>query len=454
MKLELLEVYRDEENRRVSLELIIAATSEEKENGKVCVQAPRFAQPFSCTEICVKNLNPGERIKEVLRYECVCGGRFVFYAWEKGNELATLSRIVVSFKGAGVYSGNTHSHSTYSDGESTLEENRCAMMENGHSFIYATDHNTMAHYKELLQYAPIGVEENFLHIPGWEYTTKYGHSIPYRSSHTYDAEKIPERGNLAAWQEYVDAMNHEGALVFLAHPYEAPRFEFGENVLMNIRGIVGVEAWNGYNFHALDYQNRKNFEVWDKLNRKGGHHYVATACSDAHTRDGQSSPFIKGYLPRLTRENVEEMLAKGSFFGSNGPEVTFSIGGAGMGETCIAGEGRVFMQIEAFDPLGNIEVITVYKGFVDGEYSEKANTKKDYEFYPLSEVEKRNCVIDLFLDVAPGEFYRVEVRTAIGVVAYMSNPNRIEKGFAFTNPIWIGKQEDTGYAFKNSTCCV
>ena len=37
----------------------------------------------------------------------------------------------------------------------------------------------------------------------------------------------------------------------------------------------------------------------------------------------------------------------------------------------------------------------------------------------------------------PGEFYRVEVITGTGVVAYISDESKIEKGFAFTNPIWI-----------------
>lgn len=43
----------------------------------------------------------------------------------------------------------------------------------------------------------------------------------------------------------------------------------------------------------------------------------------------------------------------------------------------------------------------------------------------------------IYMDVTPGEFYRVEVITGVGVVAYVADATKIEKGFAFTNPIWI-----------------
>jgi len=455
MKTELQKIAEDMEKRSVTLRLVVTGTEEDGESGRVCVQPPKFAEPFRHVEVCVEQLRKGETMELELKYQMSMGGRYVFYTWVKGNELATLNRAVVSFKGAGIYSGNTHSHSTYSDGKSTLEENRRVMMENGHSFIYATDHNTTAHHAELKEYEAKGIEENFLHIPGWEFTTPYGHSIAYRTDEVYDKEKIPERGDLEAWQEYMDVQNGKNAIVYICHPYEAPKYEYGENVLKEIQGAQGVEAWNGYNFHALAYQNRKNFEVWDKLNRRGGQHYVGSCVSDAHTAIGQSSPFMKGYLPELSREAVEGWLTGGGFFGSNGPELDFRIGAAGMGGTChvngAAGMGedghvadaansqKVLMTVDAFDPLGDIEAVNVYRGFVDGEYLEKPNTKKVFEFYPMGENEKRRFVKDMYIDVKPGEFYRVEMITGLGVVAYMSNHAKVEKGFAFTNPIWIEK---------------
>lgn len=114
-----------------------------------------------------------------------------------------------------------------------------------------------------------------------------------------------------------------------------------------------------------------------------------------------------------------------------------------MGGTCRVEQGshgknkKALMTVNAFDPLGEIESIIVYRGLADGEYLEKPNTKKIFEFYPMGDVEKRNFCKNIMIDINPGEFYRIEMITRIGVVAYMSNPNKVEKGFAFTNPIWI-----------------
>lgn len=186
---------------------------------------------------------------------------------------------------------------------------------------------------------------------------------------------------------------------------------------------------------ALAYQNRKNFEVWDKLNRKGDRHYIATAVSDAHTRDGQSSPYMKGYLPELSRTAVEDMLCNGNFFGSNGPELDFCIGNAHMGGTCRVEQGshgknkKALMTVNAFDPLGEIESIIVYRGLADGEYLEKPNTKKIFEFYPMGDVEKRNFCKNIMIDINPGEFYR------IALLAASVNPTRLKN-----NPIILSEE--------------
>lgn len=441
MKTELEIVSMNEQNTEVELQLIVTGEKEVPEQTVVCVQAPQYSDPFCCTEIYIDAIKKDEIQTTNLTYKLLAGGRFVFYAWDKRNQLESLKSVVVTAPGAGMYSGNTHSHSTYSDGKSTLEENREAMMSCGHSFIYATDHNTTRHFEELSEYEEKGRKEQFLHMPGWEYTTKNGHSIAYGSTETVPPEDIYERNNVELWQKFVDDMISKHAIVYFAHPFEAPRYEFGDDVLCNIKGITGVEAWNGYNYHALAYQNRKNFEVWDAFNRRGDRHYYGNAVSDAHTKKGQSSPYIKGYLESLRKEAVENLLQTGTYIGSNGPEIEFSIGDAGIGETCLIDQtsDRVgkLMNLSVFDPLGDIQEIRVYKGLVDHEYTVKPNTRAVFSFYPIGENEKRHYSKNIYLDVAPGEFYRVEAVTGVGVVAYIADRDKIEKGFAFTNPIWI-----------------
>lgn len=81
----------------------------------------------------------------------------------------------------------------------------------------------------------------------------------------------------------------------------------------------------------------------------------------------------------------------------------------------------------------------MYKGLVDREYTVKPNTHAVFEFYPTGENDKRNYTKNIYLDVTPGEFYRAEVVTGVGVTAYTADRDKVEKGFAFTNPIWIEK---------------
>lgn len=443
MKIELKIVSTNKQTNEVELQLAVTGEKADAESAVICVQAPKYSEPFSCIEICVADIKKNEIQTTNLTYKLLTGGRFVFYAWNKRNQLESLRTIVVMVEGAGMYSGNTHSHSVYSDGKSTLEENREAMMACGHSFIYATDHNTTNHFDELYAYEERGKQENFLHIPGWEYTTKNGHAIAYRSTATVPTENIYERNNVEIWQKFVDETTEKNAIVYLAHPFEAPRYEFGDNVLCGIKGITGVEAWNGYNYHALTYQNRKNFEVWDALNRRGDRHYYGNAVSDAHTKKGQSSPYIKGYLKTFSKDAVENLLQTGTYIGSNGPEIEFSIGEAGIGTSClvdsVADSARKLMKLDIFDPLGDIQEIRVYKGLVDREYTVKPNTHAVFEFYPTGENDKRNYTKNIYLDVTPGEFYRAEVVTGVGVTAYTADRDKVEKGFAFTNPIWIEK---------------
>ena len=59
MKTEIVEKYRDEEKRQVELQLVISGTSEKEENGRVCLQSPRYAEHFVCCVFCVEILKLG-----------------------------------------------------------------------------------------------------------------------------------------------------------------------------------------------------------------------------------------------------------------------------------------------------------------------------------------------------------------------------------------------------------
>lgn len=397
--------------------------------------------PNDYFEIEVEKIEPNEEVVINLDYQFLAGGRYTFYFWEKDAQLNTQDKVNYFIPGAGMYSGDTHNHSNYSDGKSTLKENRESMLEKGHSFLYSTDHNTLDHGTEITKLNQEAQTSEFLHLIGWEFTSKFSHALAYGYDEIYDPMSITEKSNIDEWQAFVDGTKDE-ASVFLAHPYEAPRFEFGDELLLSIKDITGIEVWNGLNHHALAFQNRFAFEMWDKLNAKGDKHYVGNAVSDAHSKEKQGNPFIKGYFDELNREGVHHLLESGKFFGSNGPEIIFNIGKSSIGETEKIDGNKTLSKFEltVFDPMCSIENVVIYKGEVNTADEQLKRVKKVEEIYPVDNDNLRVLNYSKYLNVTDGEFYRVEVITKYAAISHDVNNSKTEKGFAYTNPIWIEKK--------------
>ncbi|MDR1508725.1 MAG: CehA/McbA family metallohydrolase [Synergistaceae bacterium] len=428
-------------NPGVSCEFRICAqnVSERALGGTISLQPPLCAKSDETMEFKTGILEPGADWEREVTVKFLYGGRTRLYCWEKEAQMETFGWAVFDVKGAGYYSGDTHAHSSYSDGKSSLDENRTSMLDKGHSFLYSTEHNTLDHLKEIEAFARTQSAERFLHAAGWEYTTRCGHAVTYfTAGEPYPPEIQGSSPNLARWQRFVDEITSAGGLVFLAHPYEAPCYEFGDGLLMNIDNIAGIEVWNGFNYHALNSRNRRAFSRWDRINARGVFHCVGNAVSDAHTAKKHGNPFIKGYLKELNADCLREMLENGRFFGSNGPELYFRMDEFRMGETLYINEERktVKVGILLFDPAGRIEKIVLYRGGVNTSGQENP-VKAVAEASPSSANERRRFEVFFELTVSHGEFYRVEAFTEFGAVAFDPEARKQEAGFAFTNPIWI-----------------
>ena len=124
-------------------------------------------------------------------------------------------------------------------------------------------------------------------------------------------------------------------------------------------------------------------------------------------------PYIKTEMDALTYENIHEILANGSYYGSNGPEILATSRGVGMGETLTVKEnGKADFNITAFDPnydLVNVKLIkNTITGTTDGEAEVVFN--KDLEGQGLNEFKTTL----LPWNVQAGEFYRIEVTSEQG----------------------------------------
>lgn len=301
--------------------------------------------------------------------------------------------------GPGWFWGDNHSHSRHSDGSGTIAENFASARNHGLSWLTATDHNTIAQRDDVA----LENREDFVALFGEEITAGDGHSLGYNIDELIGWAQDPQ-GRI----DQTNASNGGEGFFFVAHPYY-PGLEWED---WTIQDYAGIEVWNGF-YPPRHAVNAQAFAKWDELNREGMH-LIGIANSDAHNPGKIGSPHIRAYLPELSDQAIWAAMRTGRFYGSDGPDLRFTMGDATMGGdvTVPAGGDQVAVTIEAFadDPITSLTILQ------DGEalqtWTPEATTAQQ----------------KFTLEVVPGEFYRVELETA-------------SRRFAFTNPIWVAEGE-------------
>lgn len=131
--------------------------------------------------------------------------------------------------------GAMHVHSTYSDGQFTLEQLRRAYMADGCSFVCITDHAEYFNDQSIKKYArdlQAHSDKQFCFVQGLEYTCDRGmHILGYGASalaHTIDPQAV------------IRHIDSQGATSVIAHPKDA-FFPWIEEFQTLPRGI---ETWN------------------------------------------------------------------------------------------------------------------------------------------------------------------------------------------------------------------
>lgn len=309
----------------------------------------------------------------------------------------------------GWFRGDNHTHSLFSDGGSSIETNVLFARDLGLSFLTATDHNTIAHFGEITRLE--GIYNDIILMAGEEVTTSKGHCLAFNINTV-----VPWNLTTYTEQYIIDSINRQNnsygkAFAYIAHPND-PIYNW-EN--LNINNLKGLEVWNSYNldFNFKDNESRKSFAQWDSLNNTG-RKLFGIANSDAHSAINVGANFIVAKLDTFSKQEVINVLRdKGTFYGSNGPELSFKINEVEMGGTLYINNEveNVYCKLSAkSNSEDNIKEIRLIK-----------NGQILMSWNPNSTLFN----LKFILQISSSDFYRIEVDCG--------------SGYAFSNPIWISQ---------------
>jgi hypothetical protein len=205
------------------------------------------------------------------------------------------------------YRGNTHSHSTESDGRLPIAERFAAYREAGYDFLVLTDHRKVSDVSA-------HSASDFLAISGSEVHP----ANPYGGD-TYHivAINIHERINCAQLHPnaVIEEIKQQGGEAVLCHPYWC-----GHTIVdyLPLRGYFAVEV---YNDTCMGIGKGFSEEAWDGLLDKAGPVF-GIAADDAH---GTVHDCFHGWVMvrarELTIEAIMDAFRAGAFYSTLGPEI-------------------------------------------------------------------------------------------------------------------------------------
>ncbi|MEY8353032.1 CehA/McbA family metallohydrolase [Lachnospiraceae bacterium 54-53] len=216
-------------------------------------------------------------------------------------------QVAFHFKRLRLLKGDTHLHSTGSDGSMTPDELALAAERAGLDFLFLTDHNNFAHNYQLRS------RDRVTMIPGIEWTHYMGHmgmlgrKRPFKSFLSNSLEET---------REIARAAGKEGAFRVLNHPF-CPYC--GWRWGMDQVDFDGVEVWNG---GLPPESNRACLEWWDEALKKGKR-IPMTGGSDFHRYEPgrmPASPCTCVYALSDSGEDILEGLKQGHSYLTLSPE--------------------------------------------------------------------------------------------------------------------------------------
>jgi hypothetical protein len=231
--------------------------------------------------------------------------------------------------GARWFKGNTHTHTTESDGDSPPDEVARWYRAHGYDFLVLSDHNVLTSVDALN--ALHGKDSRFLLIKGEEVTDRFD-GKPIHVNGLDVAEKVePQKGVSVAdvLQRNIDAIRRVRGVPHINHPNFGWALSVEE--LQRVRNNRLLEIYNGHPMvNNVGGGGVPGLEqAWDAILSSGTLLY-GIAVDDAHTFKDPGNPAVAGpgrgwvmvRADALEPRAILAALEDGGFYASTGVELT------------------------------------------------------------------------------------------------------------------------------------
>ncbi len=256
--------------------------------------------------------------------------------------------------GCSWFKGNTHAHTTESDGDSSPEYVARWYKDHGYDFLILSDHNTLTDPGILAHL----MDEGFLLVPGEEVTASFeDRAVHVNGLNLHDlVEPRVETTLVGTVQANVDAVREKSGVPHINHPNF--RWSLGPRELAQVGRYRLLEIFNGH--PSVHNQGGGGYpgleEVWDILLTQGKRVF-GIAVDDAHHFQGEFSSeranpgrgWVMVKAPELSADALVEALEMGLFYASTGVEL----------EDVIVEEDRMEVRIRA---KGDFKYTTTFLG--------------------------------------------------------------------------------------------
>jgi predicted metal-dependent phosphoesterase TrpH len=198
------------------------------------------------------------------------------------------------------FRGNTHAHSTLSDGEWPLAQVVAFYRERGYDFLAMTDHDIFTDLSEFTTPHFLALSSDEVTVRGRDHIVGLNLKGPVESFTTHQAT--------------IDAIADQRGLAIIAHPNWT---HLSVERCLQLNGYTAIEILNvvcnflEYNGYALEY--------WDQLLTRGVRIW-GIASDDAHRIAHQGAKaWIAVNAEQLSAEDVLRNIRSGNFYASAGP---------------------------------------------------------------------------------------------------------------------------------------